>query len=49
MSRQWEPDTLSVTFSSDFSQLPVSTGEIQLIWSYLDEVLAKALQQEEEE
>ena len=49
MSRHWKPDTLSVTFSSDFSQLPVSTGEIQLIWSYLDEVLTKVLQQEEEE
>ena len=49
MSRQWEPDTLSVKFNSDFSQLPVSAGEIQLIRSYLEEVLAKALQQEEEE
>jgi hypothetical protein len=47
VSNQWKPE-LTVTFNSEFLQLPVVAGEVQLIWSYIDEVLAKMPQHDEE-
>ncbi len=49
MSKLLDSDKITITFTTDFSILPVSTREVQLIRSYFDEVLMKVLQQEEEE
>lgn len=49
MSKQLESDTIAVIFNADFSKLPVSAGEVQLVRSYLGDLLIKMLMQEEEE
>lgn len=40
---------MAVIFNVDFSKLPVSAKEVQLVRSYLDDLLTKMLIQEEEE
>jgi hypothetical protein len=49
VSKQRNSDTLSVNFTTDLSKLPVTSSEVQLIWSHLDDMLMKVLMQEEEE
>lgn len=49
MSKQLKSDTMAVIFNVDFSKLPVSAGEVQLVRAFLDDLLKKMLMQEEEE